>query len=181
VTSLLAIEPVTAARIAEQSVKALIIVVILFVGFRLTGKRELSQLNVYDLVMLMALSNAVQNAMTGGLGNLPIGLAVSSTIVVAAWAITRFVTRRPQVHRALFGTPTILAINGQPIRGRIKRAELSQAELTQACRERGVSDLSECKMVVLETDGSLSIIANDSHQEQKPTRPRPKRHRRRRG
>ena len=77
----LALAPVSATRVAEQAAKTAVVVVVLLVGFRLTGKRGLSQFNVYDLAMIIALSNAVQNAMTGGLGNLPIGLATSSTVL----------------------------------------------------------------------------------------------------
>ena len=68
-----ALAPVTAHVVGVQVIKTLIILTLLVAGFRVFGKREASQLNVYDLAMLMALANAVQNSMTGGLGNLPDG------------------------------------------------------------------------------------------------------------
>ena len=136
-TLVLALAPVSGARVAEQAAKTAILVVVLLVAFRLTGKRELSQFTVYDLAMIMALSNAVQNAMTGGLGNLEIGLATSSTVVLTAWALGRVLARSPRLERAVLGTPTLLVSNGQPLRGPLERAHVSPEQLEEACRERG--------------------------------------------
>jgi uncharacterized membrane protein YcaP (DUF421 family) len=157
----LALAPISTGRVAEQVAKTAILVGVLLVGFRLTGKRELSQFNVYDLAMLMALSNAVQNAMTGGLGNLPIGLAVSSTVVLVAWVISKVLARRPTLERRVLGTPTLLVSDGQPLPGPMARARVSPEQLDEACRERGVEDPSDCDLVVLEIDGSVSVVPRE--------------------
>ena len=91
---LLAVAPISAARVGEQAAKTFILVIVLLVGFRIAGKREIAQFTVYDLAMVIALSNAVQNAMTGGLGNFEIGLVTSSTLVLTAWVISRFIVQR---------------------------------------------------------------------------------------
>lgn len=172
----LAIASVSAGDVAQQSAKALIMVIVLFVGFRIAGKRELSQLNVYDLAMLMALSNAVQNAMTAGLGNLSVGLATSSTVVVAAWAITRVLARRPRLERRVIGTPSLLVFDGKVLTDRLRREEVTAEQLAEACRERGIDDPRDARLVVLEVDGSISVIPETS----KPTGSGSRRRRRRR-
>jgi len=157
-TVIVAIASVTAGRVAQQCVKSLIVVIVLFVGFRVAGKRELSQLNVYDLAMLMALSNAVQNAMTAGLGNLAVGLATSTTVVVTVWAITRLLARSQTLERSVVGSPTLLVYDGKVLVDRLRGEQLTNDELTEACRERGVDSPADCKMVVLEVDGSISVV-----------------------
>lgn len=157
-TLVLAVAPITATRVGEQAVKTLIVVVVLLIGFRLTGKRELAQFNVYDLAMLMALANAVQNAMTGGLGNFPIGLATSSTVVIAAWAISRVLARRSTLEAQVLGSPILLVNDGHVLDERLRRQHVSRDELDEACRERGLESPRDCRLVVLEVDGSISVV-----------------------
>jgi len=175
-TPVLAIASLSAEHVAQQCVRSLIIVAVLFVGFRVAGKRELSQLNVYDLAMLVALSNAVQNAMTAGLGNLSVGLATSGTIVVAAWAFTRLLTRRPQLEHHVMGTPSLLVLNGKVLTARLQREQVTASQLAEACRERGIDNPTYAKLVVLEVDGSISVIPKTNQ----PTDTTPRRKRRRR-
>jgi uncharacterized membrane protein YcaP (DUF421 family) len=158
VTLVLALLPVSPGRVAEQAAKAAIVVLVLLVGLRLTGKREVGQFQVYDLVMLIALSNAVQNAMTGGLGNLPIGLATSSTIVVTAWGLSRLLARRPRLEARVLGTPVLLVNQGRVLEARLRQEHISDADLDEACREHGVGGPEACQLVVLEVDGSLSVV-----------------------
>ena len=105
VSLVLASAPVSASRVGEQAAKTFILVVVLLVAFRVTGKREIAQFTVYDLAMVMALSNAVQNAMTGGLGNFAIGLVTSSTLVLTAWVISRVIARQPRLEADVLGHP----------------------------------------------------------------------------
>jgi uncharacterized membrane protein YcaP (DUF421 family) len=155
---LAAVAPLTARRVEVQAIKTAIVMAVLIVGFRLFGKREAAQLNVYDLAMVMALANAVQNAMTGGLGNLPVGLATSSTVVVVAWLVTRFLRRRPSLEERVIGTPTLLVNRGQVIGDALRRQRVTQDELDEACRQHGVDGTGEVSMAVLEVDGSISVI-----------------------
>lgn len=178
-TLVVALAPVSASRVGEQAAKTLIIVVVLLIGFRITGKRELSQFNVYDLAMIMALSNAVQNAMTGGLGNFPVGLVTSSTIVVTAWVISRLVARRHWLATEVLGTPTLLVNDGHVLTARLRDAHVTPAELSEACREHGVGDPGDCHLVVLEIDGSISVVPRSAGAVSPPP-PRPPRRRTRR-
>jgi uncharacterized membrane protein YcaP (DUF421 family) len=176
VTLILALAPITAERVEEQAAKTLILVIVLLIGFRVAGKRELAQFTVYDLAMIIALSNAVQNAMTGGLGNFPVGLATSTTIVVATWAISRLLARRPQLEAKVLGTPTLLVNNGRVLRPRLRGTQVSADELDEACREHGVDGPNACRLAVLEIDGSISIVPRTPEgDDAAPPRPRARR------
>ena len=105
--------PITAHSLEVQAAKTVVVFALVATGLRLLGKREASQLNVYDLAMLMALANAVQNAMTGGRGNLGVGLVTSSVVVLLAWGVTRLILRKPGIERLVIGSPTILVHQGR--------------------------------------------------------------------
>ena len=155
---LAALKPVSAHRVEVQAIKTLIVFVFLVGGFRLLGKREAAQLNVYDLAMLMALANAVQNAMTGGLGNFPIGIATSSTVLLTAWAVSRVFRRHPRLESRFVGSPVLLARDGKVLHPRLRQQRVTHAELSEACRQHGIEDPSDCALAVLEVDGSISIV-----------------------
>jgi uncharacterized membrane protein YcaP (DUF421 family) len=166
---LAALKPVSAYRLEVQAIKTLIVFAFLVGGFRLLGKREAAQLNVYDLAMLMALANAVQNAMTGGLGNFPIGIASSSTILVAAWAISRVFRRHPRLESRFVGSPVILAQDGTVLHPRLRQQRVTNDELSEACRQHGIEDPSDCYLAVLEVDGSISIVPKRPAEPENPS------------
>jgi uncharacterized membrane protein YcaP (DUF421 family) len=152
------IPPISALRVEVQAIKTLVVFALLVLGFRLLGKREAAQLKVYDLAMQMALANAVQNAMTGGLGNFPIGIATSSTLVVAAWLLTRVLRRSQRVEARVVGSPVLLVHDGRTLPQVLRRNLVRPAELDEACRQHGVEGPGGCAMIVLEVDGSISVI-----------------------
>lgn len=150
--------PISASDVEVQAIKSVVVVVVLLVGFRVLGKREMAQLSVYDLAMLFALSNAVQNAMTAGRGNLAIGLATSSTVVIAAWLLTRVLLRRPRLTARVIGSPTIVVHDGHVLVGRLRRERVTDAELRAAVRAYGLEDMRDVALAVLEVDGSISVV-----------------------
>ena len=175
-TLVLALAPLSATRVGEQAAKTCILVIVLLVGFRITGKREIAQFTVYDLAMVIALSNAVQNAMTGGLGNFEVGLVTSTTLVVTAWGISRLIARRPRLAAEVLGTPTLLVNDGRVLKARCRNANVTPEELEEACREHGVGGPDDCHLAVLEVDGSISVVPKSeaaSARPERPTRRRP--------
>jgi len=150
--------PISAHGLEVQAAKTAIVFALVATGLRLLGKREASQLNVYDLAMLMALANAVQNAMTGGKGNIGVGLVTSSVVVLLAWGLTRLIVRDPGVERLVIGSPTILVHDGRVLTDRLRRQRLSRDELLAAIRAYGLSNLEQVQTAVLEVDGSISVI-----------------------
>ncbi|MCW3045263.1 MAG: putative rane protein [Actinobacteria bacterium] len=167
-----ALPPITAHSLEVQAAKTVVVFAVVATGLRLLGKRETSQLNVYDLAMLMALANAVQNAITGGKGNLAVGLVTSSVLVLVAWGVTKLIVRKPGLERALVGSPTILIHRGTILPGRLRGQGVSLQELQAAARGYGISDLALVHTCVLEVDGSISVIpypdAGRDHSEHHP-------------
>jgi uncharacterized membrane protein YcaP (DUF421 family) len=165
-----ALPPITAHSLEVQAAKTLVVLTVVATGLRLLGKRETSQLNVYDLAMLMALANSVQNAITGGKGNLAVGFVTSSVLVLVAWGVTRLIVREPGLERAVVGSPTILVHRGTVLSDQLRRQGISLDELRAAARGYGISDLDRVHTCVLEVDGSISVIpyAGQDHSEQDP-------------
>lgn len=158
--ALATVTPIGTTDLAAQAVKTVIVIAVLVAGLRLTGKRGLSQLNVYDLVLLMAVSNAVQNAMTAGRGNLGVGLVTSTAVLVPAWLATRWLQRRGLEARFV-GTPTLLVHDGQVLGDRLRRQRVTPAELSEALRAHGLEGPADAAVVVLEVDGSISVVPRD--------------------
>lgn len=154
----MSLPPVSPSDLAVQAAKTVIVFAVIGTALRLLGKREASQLNVYDLAMLMALANAVQNAMTAGRGNLGIGLVTSATVVLTAWALSRLMVRPPTAERLITGSPSLLVYNGHLMADRLRRERLTVEDLDAALRAYGLTDLSQVRTAVLEVDGSISMI-----------------------
>lgn len=158
----MSLPPVTPSDVAVQAAKTVIVFAVIGTALRLFGKREASQINVYDLAMLMALANAVQNAMTAGKGNLAIGLVTSATVVLTAWLLTRLMLRSAAAERLITGSPSLLVYNGRLMADRLRRQRLTMADLDAALRAYGLTDLGQVRTAVLEVDGTISVIAQAS-------------------
>ncbi len=146
----------------EIVVRSLVVYLATLVGLRLMGKRELGQMTVFDLVVILLIANAVQNAMVGPDTSL-IGGVLSAFVILAANGIVAGVRLRSKRVKALVeGTPTVLIENGQFITPHLHKEGLDRAEVEMAIREHGVASLNEVQLAVLETDGSISIVPTES-------------------
>ncbi|MBI3698744.1 MAG: DUF421 domain-containing protein [Acidobacteria bacterium] len=134
-------------------------------GLRLTGKREVGQLTPFDLVLLLLISNAVQNAMVGPSTSLAGGLAAAATLLALNLVVSRLVARGGRLARALRGSPTMLVHDGKLIPEHLRREGLTLDDLTQAFREHGVGEVSDVHLAVLEVDGSISVLRNEDLKE----------------
>jgi uncharacterized membrane protein YcaP (DUF421 family) len=137
-----------------------IVFAVCVIGLRFLGKRQIGQFNVYDLAMIMALANAVQNAMTSGTGNFTTGVVCAGVLLILGRLITGLMTRWPKIERNLCGTPTVLVNEGKIIEPSLLRVGITEDELEQSLREHGFTDVNKVKMAVLEIDGALSIVPN---------------------
>jgi uncharacterized membrane protein YcaP (DUF421 family) len=149
-----------ATTLLEIAARTTIVYVFLLVALRLSGRRELGQLTLFDLVLVLVLSNAVQNAMTGPDTSVTGGIVAALTLLLLDVLISLARSRDPRLETLLEGSPTLLVHNGQFIPEHLRRERISEAEVEQALREHGVGDLSECQAAVLEVDGSISVITN---------------------
>jgi uncharacterized membrane protein YcaP (DUF421 family) len=132
--------------------------VVLLLGLRLAGKREIGQMTVFDLAVLLLLANAVQNAMVGPDTSLSGGLLAAVVLLVLNAFVARLRLRWPVLRRIVEGSPTLLILRGEVIAQHVQREGLDRDSLEAAMREHGVADLSEVEMAVLEIDGSISVV-----------------------
>jgi uncharacterized membrane protein YcaP (DUF421 family) len=135
-----------------------VIYLVILIGLRLAGKRELGQMTVFDLVVLLLLANAVQNAMVGPDTSLAGGLLAAVVLLVMNAVVARLRLRWPGLRRIVEGSPTLLVLRGEVIADHLRREGLDQETLEAALREHGVAHLGEVEMAVLEIDGSISVV-----------------------
>jgi uncharacterized membrane protein YcaP (DUF421 family) len=133
----------------------------LLLGLRLTGTRQLGQMSTFDLVLLLIISNAVQNAMVGPDTTLAGGLVAAGVLIGWHTVIDRVRRRSRGVARWLSGEGVMLVNHGAVLEEHARRAGISRDDLLQALREHGVSSVTDVRLAVLEPDGAISVIRND--------------------
>ena len=134
------------------------IYLIILIGLRLAGKREIGQMTVFDLVVLLLIANAVQNAMLGPDTSLAGGILAAVVLLTLNAIVARLRLRWPILRRLVEGSPTLLVLRGEVITDHLRREGLDQETLEAALREHGVADLSDVEMAVLEIDGSIGVV-----------------------
>ena len=147
----------------------------LYVALRALGKREVSQFTPFDLILLLTLANAVQNAMVGDNTSLGAGIAAALTLLALNFALNRVLARKPKLRHWLEGTPTMLLRHGKVEWPALRRERVDMEALMTAIREHGLESVAEVDLAVLELDGSISIIGSHEakpHKTQKTRRRR---------
>jgi uncharacterized membrane protein YcaP (DUF421 family) len=139
-----------------------IVYVALLVSLRLAGKRELGQMTPFDLVVILLVANAVQNAMVGPDTSLTGGLIAAGVLIAGNYGVAEARERLPWLRRAVEGTPTLLINGGKLVTEHLRREGLDEDEVLMAIREHGIAEVKDVRMAVLETDGSISIIPADA-------------------
>jgi uncharacterized membrane protein YcaP (DUF421 family) len=144
--------------IADKIIRPILVYLFLVVIVRLAGRRELAQLNSFDLVVLMMLANTVQNATIGNDNSLTGGLIGVSALLFANYAVVRILYRHPTIDRLLEGGPTTLIQHGRILSDKLAREGITEEELTEAIRKQGLLSPGEVERAVLETGGSISVV-----------------------
>jgi uncharacterized membrane protein YcaP (DUF421 family) len=145
----------------EKVLRSIAVYLFLVVALRLGGKRELAQLNSFDLVVLLLLSNTVQNAIIGSDNSLLGGLIGATVLLVTNYAVVRMGFGHPAMARWLGGSPTVLVDHGRPQVRNLRRYLISNEELTTAVRRQGAHDLADVEIAVLEPNGTLTVEQRD--------------------
>ncbi len=140
------------------ALRTVLVYLALLVGLRLAGKREIGQLTVFDLVVLLLISNAVQNAMVGSDSSLTGGLIAAGVLLLGNRLVAQLRLRSTRLRRLVEGTPTLLVLHGEVIPEHLRRESLDEDTLEAALREHGVANIGDVEMAVLETDGSISVV-----------------------
>jgi uncharacterized membrane protein YcaP (DUF421 family) len=142
--------------------RTVIVYAALLLGLRLAGKRELGQMTPFDLVVILLIANAVQNAMVGPDTSVTGGLIAAGALITANYGVAQARERLPSLRRAVEGTPTLLINDGKFVPEHLRREGLDEDEVLMAIREHGVADVKDVRMAVLEVDGSISIVPADA-------------------
>ena len=143
--------------LAEKVLRPVVVYLCLIVFLRLFGKRELAQLNPFDLVVLLSLSNTVQNAIIGDDNSVTGGIIGAFSLLAINWLLMRFLFHAPKVNEALQGSETVLIQSGEVNREAMRRETLTDLELADVLHRQGFDDASEVQQCVLEPNGTFYI------------------------
>jgi len=154
-TTLFQLDPMALAVVAVRTLAVYLVLVALL---RLFGKRELGQMAPFDLVVVLLISNAVQNAMLGPDTSLTSGLLAAFVLLAANWAINRLALRSELVQRLISGQPVILINHGEFLDMNLRHEGLTREQVIAAMREYGVAEAEDVELAVLEVDGMISFV-----------------------
>ncbi|MBE9180704.1 DUF421 domain-containing protein [Oculatella sp. LEGE 06141] len=143
--------------ILEKVIRSILVYTFLLAALRLGGKRELGQMNGFDLVVLLLLSNTVQNAIIGNDNSVLGGFVGAATLLGVNYMVVRLAYRYPRVLRLVEGKSTILVSNGRIIPEHLSAEVITEAELRASLRRQGFEEMTEVKAAILETNGSLTV------------------------
>jgi uncharacterized membrane protein YcaP (DUF421 family) len=145
--------------IFEKIIRPVLVYFFLIVGLRLAGKRELAQLNAFDLVVLLTLSNTVQNAIIGNDNSVLGGLIGATTLLVVNYIVVRFLYSHESLDRMIEGEPDILIENGVVRNDRLEKELITVSELEEAAHKQGFASLDLIDRAILESGGSICFLA----------------------
>ncbi len=144
--------------IAEKILRPILVYTFLIIGLRLAGKRELAQLNPFDLVVLLTLSNTVQNAIIGEDNSVTGGIIGATTLLFVNYVLVRFVSRHERIERFVEGEPDILIEHGVIQTACLHKEAISLVELEAAAHKQGFASLDDIDRAVLDPSGSIAFF-----------------------
>ncbi len=138
-----------------------VIYLLVLIGVRLSGKREVGQMTPFDLTLLLLLSNSVQNAMTGPDTSLMGGAIAAATLLILNYLVANVAGVNRRFRRMIEGQPSLLVHDGKTIEAHMAREHVSTDQLHRALREHGIEHVDQVALAVLEVDGSISCLKYD--------------------
>ena len=150
------------------ALRTTVVYLAVLVGLRLTGKRQLGQLSAFDFVLLLIISNAVQNAMVGPDTSLAGGLIAAAVLLFWHLVLDRFRRSSRTASRLLGGSAVLLIYRGKILHEHLDREHITSDELMQALREHGVGSIEDVRLAALEPDGAVSVIREEDVGPEKP-------------
>jgi uncharacterized membrane protein YcaP (DUF421 family) len=145
--------------ILEKILRPVVVYAFLVISLRLSGKRELVQLNPFDLVVLLTLSNTVQNAIIGDDNSVTGGIIGATSLLAINYLVVRFLYNHRKLDQLVEGKADVLIEDGKVRTEHLKRELITMQQLSAAARKQGFDDLSEVQQCVLEPGGTLTFIA----------------------
>eukprot|EP01132_Coremiostelium_polycephalum_P015198 gene15198-18377_t len=147
----------------DIALRSLAVYVFMLVAIRLTGKKELSQLNTTDVVLILLISNAVQNAMVGSDSSLLGGLCAAAVLFLLNFFLKKVMFKNRKLRDLILQKPQILIHDGKLDFDQLSRLDITNEELQEAIREHGVDRYRDVKLAILEADGNISVISGDGN------------------
>ena len=145
----------------EIVLRTAVVYLVVLLGVRLSGKREVGQMTPFDLVLLLLISNSVQNAMTGPDTSVLGGVAAAATLLALNFGVGELAGSNRRFRKLVEGQPTLLVHDGKIIAEHMKKEHVSMDELQRALREHGITGCQEVALAVLEVDGAISCLKYD--------------------
>ncbi|KAF1723550.1 DUF421 domain-containing protein [Pseudoxanthomonas japonensis] len=142
--------------------RACLVYFLLLAMIRMTGKRTMGQFTPFDMLLVVLLGNAVQNALLGQDTSVGGGLLLAATLIALNWIVGLASARSPKVERWVEGSPVLLAREGQVYRDVLRRELISHEDLEKAMREAGCLDVADIQLAVLENNGHITVVTRQS-------------------
>jgi uncharacterized membrane protein YcaP (DUF421 family) len=142
-------------------ISSVCVYIFIVLGIRIFGKKELAQLSTADLVFILLISNAVQNAMVGPDVSLGGGIVAALSLFVINYVFKLVMYYFPGVERIIEGHAVLLIYDGRVNYGNMKKSKISEDELMEAIREHGAATVREVDLAILEVDGNISVLSHD--------------------
>jgi len=147
--------------VLEIVLRTAVIYIVVLLGVRLSGKREVGQMTPFDLTLLLLISNSVQNAMTGPDTSLSGGITAACVLLVLNYVIAEASGTNRRFRKLVEGEPSLLVHDGKINMSHMAKEHVSMDELQRALREHGIPTYHEVALAVLEVDGSISCLKYD--------------------
>jgi uncharacterized membrane protein YcaP (DUF421 family) len=152
--------------VLEKVLRPIIVYAFLVVGFRLAGKRELAQINPFDLVVLLTISNTVQNAIIGEDNSVTGGIIGAATLLLVNYVVVRFLYRHQGLERVLEGNPDVLVDGGRVREDRLAQEAITRSQLEMAAHKQGFVSLGDVDRAILEPGGAITFVGKRSQPEE---------------
>jgi len=152
----------------EKVLRSVLVFLFLAAALRLGGKRELAQINVLDLAVLLLASNALQNALIGNDNSVTGGVVGASTLFVANYVFIRLTFRHARIRRILEGRPRVLLRNGRLDRKAMDKEAITPEELEDQLLDKGMTSFDQVGLIILETNGKLVFLNRDQAKRLRP-------------
>ncbi|MGI9652530.1 DUF421 domain-containing protein [Chryseobacterium sp. RLHN22] len=152
--------------ILDVVLRSICVYLFMMIAIRLFGKNQLSQLNAGDVVLLLLISNAVQNAMVGQNTSLEGGIIAALVLFIANFIVKRLMFSNRSFASLMEADPVILVKDGKEDPVALRKVKISFDELNEAIREHSVETMENVKLAILEVDGNISVISEDKKDKQ---------------
>jgi uncharacterized membrane protein YcaP (DUF421 family) len=142
----------------EYVLRAVVVYVVLLGMIRLSGKRTMGQFTPFDVLLIVLLGNAVQNALLGTDNSLIGGLLLAAVLIALNWTTGFFSSRNRGAEKLIEGVPVVLARDGVLFDGVLRHELVSRNDFDEALRQNGQLHLADVEIAILETDGRISVV-----------------------